>query len=495
MVDDPKEPTIDFQDWFDGGNIFYRSKDKQRFQYAVNAIVEDDMGLAVIGTNETVLDHYCRMLLARLREHDKFQLDILLPTDTENLLKRFNEMVESMSIDQARKAPEDHELLPVKLLIINDAKLVKDEQWSLLERLLADFPGVNVRLVLFIDKTGCPNYEKPLGLFGRKLYRWVVETPSYAEAQQLFEAAKEHGYENAAGTLLRETGLAAAIEGMDSAPEKSSEGDALEGGIEQEMTTSDESEVSKSTWFSWVFFTVVLGCAAVAWQVSQQLNQASPAESQPVIDLAIIPEAQNLLSHQAEKPEKLEEQGRTDSEGNTPSEAKTGGEEKIEKVERPQAQSADTSTRRLIPIKQAVLSETAKRLSPTSPSTEASSNVSANKPPVTAAPVSQSQPTVAAGAPKSAAEIVAASASSDFFVQYIVLSDSQQALNFVRRYPSLTKKALLLPIRSQGTAVTAVLSGPFKTRTMAEEFAKGANLPADYWIREAELLKSVVQSD
>ena len=67
MVDDPKEPTIDFQDWFDGGNVFFRSKDKQRFQYAVNAIIEGEMGLAVIGTNETVLDHYCRMLLARLR--------------------------------------------------------------------------------------------------------------------------------------------------------------------------------------------------------------------------------------------------------------------------------------------------------------------------------------------------------------------------------------------------------------------------------------------
>ena len=154
MVDDPKEPTIDFQDWFDGGNVFFRSKDKQRFQYAVNAIIEDDMGLAVIGTNETVLDHYCRMLLARLREHDKFQLEVLLPTDTENLLKRFNEMVEAMSIEQATKAPDNDELLPVKLLVINDAKLVKDEQWALMERLLADFPGVNVRLVLFIDKTG-----------------------------------------------------------------------------------------------------------------------------------------------------------------------------------------------------------------------------------------------------------------------------------------------------------------------------------------------------
>ena len=65
MRDNQQEPTFEFQDWFDGGDIFYRSKDKQRFQLALNAMIDDDLGLAVIGTNETVLDHYCRMLVAR----------------------------------------------------------------------------------------------------------------------------------------------------------------------------------------------------------------------------------------------------------------------------------------------------------------------------------------------------------------------------------------------------------------------------------------------
>ena len=41
MVDNKKEPTFEFQNWFDGGNIFYRKVDKQRFQYALDAVVDD----------------------------------------------------------------------------------------------------------------------------------------------------------------------------------------------------------------------------------------------------------------------------------------------------------------------------------------------------------------------------------------------------------------------------------------------------------------------
>ena len=211
MRGNQQEPTFEFQDWFDGGDIFYRSKDKQRFQLALNAMIDDDLGLAVIGTNETVLDHYCRMLVARLRDMNIFQVEVFLPTNTDSLLKRFNEMLATMTMEQARQ-PADPSA-PVKLLVVNDAKSVNEEQWALLVRLLSDFPGVNVRLVLFLDKTGWPNYEKPLTLFGRKLYRWVVDTPTLDEASQLMKAAVEHGFERETETLLMHTGLGAAIRG------------------------------------------------------------------------------------------------------------------------------------------------------------------------------------------------------------------------------------------------------------------------------------------
>ena len=205
MHDEQEELVPEFQDWFDGADIFFRSKDKQRFQLSLEAVSHGDRGLAVIGGNDGVLDHYSRMLVTRLRDLDGFQLEVFLPNDTDSLLSRFNQILAKMTMEQARKLPEAS--APVHLLVVNDAKSVKQDQWNLLVRLITDFPGINVRLILCIDKTGWPGYEKLLAMFGRQLYRWVVDTPTVDEAIQLMYAAREHGYESDTELLLQQVGL------------------------------------------------------------------------------------------------------------------------------------------------------------------------------------------------------------------------------------------------------------------------------------------------
>ena len=205
MHDEQEELVPEFQDWFDGADIFFRSKDKQRFQLSLEAVSHGDRGLAVIGGNDGVLDHYSRMLVTRLRDLEGFQLEVFLPNDTDSLLNRFNQILAKMTMEQARKLPEAS--APVHLLVVNDAKSVKQDQWNLLVRLITDFPGINVRLILCIDKTGWPGYEKLLAMFGRQLYRWVVDTPTVDEAVQLMYAAREHGYESDTELLLQQVGL------------------------------------------------------------------------------------------------------------------------------------------------------------------------------------------------------------------------------------------------------------------------------------------------
>ena len=205
MQDEQEELVPEFQDWFDGADIFFRSKDKQRFKLSLEAVSHGDRGLAVIGGNDGVLDHYSRMLVTRLRDLEGFQLEVFLPNDTDSLLNRFNQILAKMTMEQARKLPEAS--APVHLLVVNDAKSVKQDQWNLLVRLITDFPGINVRLILCIDKTGWPGYEKLLAMFGRQLYRWVVDTPTVDEAIQLMYAAREHGYESDTELLLDQVGL------------------------------------------------------------------------------------------------------------------------------------------------------------------------------------------------------------------------------------------------------------------------------------------------
>ena len=205
MQDNSEEWAGESHDWFDGSDIFFRPKDKQRFQLSYEAVSHGERGLAIIGGSDGVLDHYSRMLVTQLRDLEGFQLEVFLPNDTDSLLNRFNHILAKMTMEQARKAAHPSAL--VHLLVVNDAKSVKQDQWNLLVRLLTDFPGTNVRLILCIDKTGWPGYEKLLGLFGRQLYRWVADSPSIDEAIQLMYAAREHGYESETQVLLDQLGL------------------------------------------------------------------------------------------------------------------------------------------------------------------------------------------------------------------------------------------------------------------------------------------------
>lgn len=205
MHDNSEAWAGESHDWFDGSDIFFRPKDKQRFQLSYEAVSHGERGLAIIGGSDGVLDHYSRMLVTQLRDLEGFQLEVFLPNDTDSLLNRFNHILAKMTMEQARKAAHPSAL--VHLLVVNDAKSVKQDQWNLLVRLITDFPGTNVRLILCIDKTGWPGYEKLLGLFGRQLYRWVADSPSIDEAIQLMYAAREHGYESETQVLLDQLGL------------------------------------------------------------------------------------------------------------------------------------------------------------------------------------------------------------------------------------------------------------------------------------------------
>lgn len=473
MRNNHKEPTFEFQDWFDGGDIFYRSKDKQRFQLALNALVDDDLGLAVIGTNETVLDHYCRMLVARLRDLNIFQVEVFLPTNTDSLLKRFNEMLATMSMEQARQ-PADP-AAPVKLLVVNDAKSVNEEQWALLVRLLADFPGVNVRLVLFLDKTGWPNYEKPLTLFGRKLYRWVVETPTLDEASQLMKAAVEHGFERETETLLMHTGLGAAIRGgyadedtEEFAPplDHDDENDYLGGDYSgtdpfpaqsmefiDDFSEEDEEEEQDSTagkGLNWSLIAAFILSLGITWAVVSSLDPQGADEVKAVIIKKAPP---------VSPP-----------------------------VEQQELQSA--------PDELAQIEETAalmEALRQEQQQAQATAAIIEPEPPVQPPPVTvvEERPLTAE---QQAIAVITKARESDFFVQHIVLSEKDQARFYIRRYSGL-RSAITVPIRTPASVAYAVISGPFASRERAEVFAKGYGRPADYWIRGALQLEAAVDNN
>ena len=496
MREDHQEPVFELQKWFDGGDIFYRPEDKQRLQYAIDAIVDDESGLAVIGDNEKVLAHYCKMLLGKLRDLNGFEIEVFLPMNTVSLLKRFNELLASMSVDEARQPPAPDK--PVTLLVVNDANEIQEDQWCLLTRLLADFPGVNVRLVLFIDKTVWPGYEGPLEQLGRNIYRWALETATLAEAIELMRAARQFGFERQTETLLLESGLGAAIEGSYAEPNSEEEADSadaddsanpfpdepiefLEDTVDDfaepmDPAVADDQAPEKRTFWSMALVFVL--ALAVVWAIlakfspepetriiTQVIEENAPAQKAPV------------KSEPIEQPKKI------------PVSQASQAQQLVQQIqqERQQAQAPQNPTVVPRPIpKQEPVDPKANTDKPAAPKPEVSDSKAT-------APESREKPaqtTASSGFAASIARVNNARA-SDFFVQHIVLSTEVQANDYLGRYSSL-RKAMVLPIQAGQSRVYAIISGPFSTRERAKDFAEGAAMPSDYWIRGAIQLKGAL---
>ena len=526
MADNKKEPTFEFQNWFDGGDIFYRSVDKQRFQHALDAIVDDELGLAVIGTNETVLDHYCRMLVARLRDLNVFQVEVFLPTNTDSLLKRFNEMLASMSLERARQAPDNS--TPVKLLVVNDAKSVDEEQWSLLVRLLADFPGVNVRLILFLDKTGWPSHEKPLGLFGRRLYRWVVETPTLDEAGELMVAAKQHGFERETEILLLHAGLGAAVRGGYSEEDPDEYNPSSQSAVDEndylgedysdsnpfsetavdflddEDPSYDDNEKGLPGRNLWPVLGIFIISLAVTWVVVSKLNPDATDQYQSTVTGALNDLADTSNGAQISEPLVLPldaggpKINRNERESNKPAAASQIAQAQavvaaLKKDKRSEQLAEQAAEQKAIADKKTIADKKAAAIKSATALREAQAlkEATALKKATALKEATALRKAAALKKAKSLGPIQGAEA-TDFFVQHIVLTTREQAKLYIRGYAGL-RNATIVPIATGNSIAYAVLSGPFSARDRATEFTKGAGLPADYWIRAAGQLKAVVR--
>ena len=545
MTENKKEPTFELQSWFDGGDIFFRPKDKRRLTEAVDAIVENDLGVAIIGSNEVVLDHYCRMLVARMREVERFQLDVFLPVTTDSVLSRFNKMLAEISLEEAAKPPAEGQ--PVRLLVINDARVVNQDQWGLLVRLLADFPGVNARLVLVINKSGWPAHEKLLHSLGKKMHRWVVNVPAIDEARLLMDAAEDGGHEAETHALLIDVGLGTLVASRQRSNLEQQEldpdlpelpeldVDVLLGSPDADELEADAVEESDSSGGSFwrttmiVSISLALSSMALLWLYdgqpadqpsSQSLSGSQPSDPSKIYTvesiavptdvqieakrlkaekgLALSAETPSAVIAESSAPETLVEnpvvrESVVDGsivEGSIVVETQAG------MLFRDVALNDEIPPEEFLPEELLAEKLLPKALLPKKPSgpEPLSAPLSTEEPPVlTLQPMlPEPQPEPVVTAQERAVEKVASASASAYFVQHTVLSTEIAANGYLARYQVLNQ-ALIVPIRLRQGTVYSIVSGPFNSRSAAALFTQNKAIPNDYWIRNAVQLQAVLR--
>ena len=180
--------------------LFFRVADRMRLEGYVAALIDDNMSLSVVSSHDAILDHYGKLLVARLREAaPHIGLEVYFPASAEALITRFNEVLQAYSIEDAMgtKAP----VAPPKIWIVHDASALPDHEIQLLARLVQHFPAANIRVVMLL--TTASKKQRLLASFGRRILNWEIEPPSDEQAQALLEQARAQGREGAVSALLK----------------------------------------------------------------------------------------------------------------------------------------------------------------------------------------------------------------------------------------------------------------------------------------------------
>ena len=180
--------------------LFFRAADRFRLEGCVAGLVRDGRSLALSSHREAALDHYSRLLISRLRESSPLSpLEVYFPADTAAMLMRFNDVLAAQSVQQAMQLPGLDS--PPRIWIVHDAGALADHEVKLLARLVQNFPGANIRIVLLLGTS--TQSRKVFDSFDRRMLRWDIEAPTPEQAEAMLLQGREDGCEGAVKTLLK----------------------------------------------------------------------------------------------------------------------------------------------------------------------------------------------------------------------------------------------------------------------------------------------------
>ena len=423
---------LDSSKWIDQGDLFYRPNDKVEFLEGLNAVYKMGQGIAVVASNEVMLNHYCRLIVSRLRKAKGFNVEVLLPSTTDSLLKRFNHIMTQMSLDEALRPPAENSM--VTLMVVNDAHLIDQQQWVLLSQLISDFPGVNVRLVAFIDSDEWIEYDQALNLFGQKLHRWELEQPSMNDVDSLFSIADSVGRVDEAEKLLEGLIQDVFMEHSELNSQEVDYEDTKAQNCEQDKDIVQDS-IKRTGSSPWLWASAMILIFATSLSVTSFLNpklfnsHIGPLFSfeQVVHGTKELDKSQNLLEDNIQK-------------------------EVPKSTSASMGDSSDVNGQAEINL---------------SLSLDLDLHASESK------------------------KIVTNAKPNSYFVQFNLFKTKETAHEYSEQ-TGIVSKSLIVSLQSDQGVVHGIISGPFLTKEEAQSFVIAPGMPKNFWIRSAQTLQSRV---
>lgn len=558
MTNSSQQPTLaGFRQDLPRTDLFLRDEDSTHCDSFCERIVSDGMNLSIICPNRAVVDHYCSLLVKRLRGFPEVRLQVYSATNSEELLNGFNLILESMSTSEATNGRSLS--VPLRVLVASEADTMAPVLGRLLARLVSNFPGANTQLILL--RTAWTQQE-PMTILGNRLLHWQIPAPTLHEARHMLEQARHNGLESEAINLLKkiDPALLQPSEKQSDATEDSVITNSsvqifdLDDAKEDQQLKPKQLAVRSPLLKVLLAGLMMIASASVVLPLfpkqtdvirsmifsenaSQTDNPTSPPETSPISlpqktgseqnssnDAVSSPNERSDLSQGGETPiHKSDNAGESVSSamGSSlhaqPSDAQPG----------PAAEKAPATAPTTSPSIASAPSSATNSMSPnlrylperevpsqsSKPASTSTVQKQQEKPSVTRneqSPIQElrmrtgpsvtpprQQPSQAQAAPEQvdAIRVVRTTPRGHFFVQHVALGSIADAQDWRGANPPLSK-SLVIPIvaRPPETIVYAVVSGPFPTRKEALAFAKAKGVPTEHWLRSAASLSDALAS-
>ena len=474
--------------------LLFRVADRMRLEGYVSALVQDNMSLSLVSGFDAILDHYGKLLVARLREAaPHIGLEVCFPASAEALITRFNEVLQDYSIEDAMGAKFHN--APPKIWIVHDAGALPDNEIQLLARLVQHFPGANIRVVMLFNASS--QKQKLLAAFGRRILSWEIEPPTPEQSEILLEQARAQGREGVVGALLRQIGpqKKPALHPM-AMPDLVAEPPPAAAPPESKPTSAAADETSETPpakpsrklWL-WAGLAAVL-LSACGFGVAVMYGVI------PTGDKAV--QALRDLLHGDSAP------------SDTASNAATSGAPDAVASNPPPAAS-DSNAATSVASTTPVVAVTQPALSPPPKAVEEVETIvpSSNTRPKAAAAVPEAALVVkeAKEAPKALDEAtisqnqagqawVRQMPAGTFLVQHTILLSYAEANAWLQAHPSLRRARIVANyLPNLPTLQYSVVSGPFSSLGDASAYADSPGVPKDPQIRSARFMKEQFSQD
>ena len=483
--------------------VYFRHADRLRLEGCVAGLLRDGRSLALSSNREAALDHYSRLLFARLRESSPTsQLEVYFPADTAAMLARFNEVLASQSVEQAMKLSGQESA--VRIMIVHDAGSLADHEVQLLARLVQNFPGANIRIVLLLGTSA--RSRKIFESFDRRMLRWDIEAPTPDQAEAMLAQGREDGCEGAVRALLQKMQAPepgepiqadpAGIDplGFDAGVTRAPAGTEVftfSGGADakkkakpaQDKVRTKRGRADYVRWLMAISFLAALSVGTTAWLHPDvfTLNRLQLAQDWARSKLLSAPPAATVVAAPA-----------------TP--AATPTQEAVPVASTAPADAAPTAAVTApVPAEPASVPATAAPAASSTPAATVASkptNAAATAQPAKPAAALPAKVAAASEAIEAPAEAIAAQAwlkpmpAGTYVVQHAAMPTYEAAQQWQKSQAALSAARIVAVYRpNQKMAYFVVVSGPFATRELAFNFTRSRGVPADTWVRTAASLR------